>query len=151
MVIQRWDPVRDILRLQEKVNLLFDDVLARSGEPPDAGSLGGTAWKPPVDIVDHEDGYHLRADLPGVAPSDVQLEVQEDVLLLRGERRLDASVPREAYMRNERPHGRFVLQVSLPPSVDRQGIQAAHRDGVLEILLPKRKEENAGKFRVEVK
>ena len=151
MVIQRWDPVQDILRLQEKVNLLFDDILARSGGPPDAGALGTTAWKPPVDIVDQADSYHLRADLPGVAPSDVELEVQEDTLLLRGERRMDPSVPREAYMRTERPHGRFVLQVSLPPSVDRQGIQAIHRDGVLEVVLPKRKEETAGKIKVEVK
>jgi len=151
MVVQRWDPVRDILRLQEKVNLLFDDVLARSGGPADPGALGSTAWKPPVDVVDQDDSYHLSADLPGVAPGDVELEVQEDALLLRGERRLDPSVPREAYMRNERPHGRFVLQVSLPPSVDRQAIHAIHRDGVLEVVLPKRKEETPGKIKVEVK
>jgi HSP20 family protein len=150
MAIQRWDPLRDLLQIQERMNKLFEDVLARSagGEGPEALDYAG--WKPPVDVVEHHDRYLLRADIPGVTVEEVELEVEDGTLVLRGERKPDPSVSREAYLRAERPHGRFALQLALPPSVDPKGIRAAHGNGVLEVVLPKRREDVPSRIKVPV-
>jgi HSP20 family protein len=150
MAIQRWDPFRDILHLQERINRLFEESLARSGVGGRTETLAAAAWQPPVDLHETEDRFVLRADLPGVEGSAVDLQMEDGDLVLRGERSMDPGVPRDRYLRMERPYGTFVLRMSIPESVDRQGIQATHRNGVLEVVLPKRKEEAAGRFRVSV-
>jgi len=147
MAIQRWDPRRDLLDLQDRVSRLFEEALSRSGGGVD-GSAPVGAWKPPMDLFEEGHRYVLRADLPGVDASDVELHVEGGRLVLRGERRADAAVARESYLRVERPYGNFSAQVALPPSVDPAGIRATHRNGVIEIVLPKRKE--AGASRIDV-
>lgn len=150
MAIQRWDPLRDVLRLQERMNRLFEEVTARSGDAGDADAASG-AFKPAVDMYEMSDRYVVLADLPGVAPGDVEVNVQEGVLSLSGERRADPTIPSDAYLRIERPRGRFALQIALPPSVERQGIEAKRREGMLEVVLPKKKEHVQSKIQVEVK
>ena len=149
MAIQRWDPVRDIVQLQERMNRLIDDVLARSGtvREPEATVA---AWKPPMDLFESTDRYVIQVDLPGVPASAVAVEAEGERLTIRGDRPHIGSVPREGYLRVERPHGRFVLHVTLPPGVDPGGIEAKHHDGVLEVSLPKRREELPGRIRVDV-
>ena len=151
MAIQRWDPLRDLIRIQERVNEMFEDVLSRSASEKGGETLTYTGWKPPVDVFERAEQYVLRADLPGVTSSDVELEVEDGTLILRGERKVDPAVARESYLRAERPYGHFSLQISLPPSVDRNRIEASHRDGVLEIVLPKRQEDVPSRVKVEVK
>ena len=147
MAIQRVDPVRDLVELQNKVNRLFEDTRSRSGSPE---GMESTGWRPSMDLFEAEDNYVLRADVPGVAAGGVEIHVENGRLHLRGERKMDATVARDAYLRVERPYGRFAVQVSLPPSVDRQGIRASHRGGVVEVLLPKKKEEAARHVEVSV-
>jgi HSP20 family protein len=138
MAIQRWDPMRDLVDLQSRIRRLFDDALTEggveSGEPGEAA-----AWRPPLDLFEDGDRYVLRADLPGVAPGDVEIQIEDGTLVLRGERHEDAGVSREQFLRVERPHGRFAAQMALPPSVDRESIKAIHGNGVIEIVLPKRR------------
>jgi HSP20 family protein len=138
------------MQIQERMNRLFEDVLTRSGGPRAAETLGYTGWKPPVDVLEQDDRYLLRADMPGISSSDVELEVEEGTLILRGERKMDPAIPRDSYLRIERPYGRFSLQISLPPSVDKQKIQASHREGVLEVVLPKRQEDIPSRIKVQV-
>jgi HSP20 family protein len=149
MAVDRWDPVRDLRTLRERVDTLFQDVLGRAGT--EAGPEGGGGWRPPVDVWEEGDRYHVRADLPGVAPGDVTVEIEGGVVHVRGERPGASSVPRENYLRAERPHGRFALSMSLPPSVDPQGIEARQKDGVLEIVLRKKREDRGARVRVELK
>jgi HSP20 family protein len=144
MAIQRWNPQGDLVRLQENVNRMFDEVLDRS-EAPGADRVRPGDWKPALDLFDDGEQYVLRADLPGVTPGEVDIRVEEDRLELSGERRSD----REIYLRMERPSGRFSARVALPPSVDRQRVRARHQNGVLEILLPKRQREGTPS-RVEI-
>jgi HSP20 family protein len=150
MAIERRNPLRDILHLQQRMNRLFEEMLARDtgAEETEATPPGG--WKPPVDVVEQAERYLLRVDLPGVSPAEVQVEVEEDTLVLRGDRPMDPAIPRESYLRNERPHGRFHLRLALPPSVDRERVKASHGNGVLEVALPKRRAEPAGRIRVQV-
>jgi HSP20 family protein len=147
MAIQRWDPMRDLVDLQSRIRRLFDDALTQGGD--ESGEYGETgSWRPAVDLFEDGDRYLLRADLPGVAPGDVEIHIEEDTLILRGARHEEAGVPREQFLRVERPHGRFAAQMALPPSVDRDGIQATHGNGVIEIVLPKRRPRAPNRVRV---
>jgi len=148
MAVDRWDPVRDLRHLKERVDTLFQDVLGRAGT--EAAHEAPGSWRPPVDVWEEGDSYHVRVDLPGVAQGDVSVEIEEGVLQVRGERRTGGSVPHGEFLRAERPHGRFGLSMALPGSVDPQGIEARQRDGVLEILLRKKREERASRVKVEL-
>ena len=149
MTVERWDPVTDLRHLKERVDTLFQDVLGRAGTA--AGPEIPGAWRPPVDVWESGDNYHVRVDLPGVASGDVSVEIEEGVLHVRGERRTDGSIPRDEFLRAERPHGRFALSMALPASVDPRGIEARQRDGVLEILLRTKRADATGRVRVELK
>ena len=150
MAIQRWDPVRDLMGLKERLNDMFEDVLARSGVDRELETTARHGWRPAMDLLEEPTRYLVRVDLPGVSPAEVEIEIEENALHLRGERRLDQAAPRESYLRAERPQGRFALSMQLPPTVDRGGIQAQHREGVLEIVLPRRKGGGPSRVRVDV-
>jgi len=149
MAVERWDPVSDLRHLKERVDHLFQDVLGRAGTAATPEIPG--AWRPPVDVWEEGDSYHVRVDLPGVASGDVSVEIEEGVLHIRGERRTAGSVPHGDFLRAERPHGRFALSMALPASVDSRGIEARQRDGVLEILVRNKRDERASRVRVELK
>ena len=141
MAIQRWDPLRELMELHQKMNRLFEETLGRSaGAGPEAA--GGNAWKPNADLFEDDDRYVLRADLPGVAAADVEIRIDNGTLFVRGERKIDDTIERESYLRVERPYGRFALEIALAPSVDPAAVQATHRNGVIEIQLPKKKAES---------
>ncbi|HZN53907.1 MAG TPA: Hsp20/alpha crystallin family protein [Candidatus Polarisedimenticolaceae bacterium] len=148
MAVERWDPVRDLRHLRERVDSLFQDVLGRAGGAGGAEQAGSS--RPPVDAWEEGDRYQVRVDLPGVGPGDVNVEIEEGVLHVRGERR-EGSVPRDGYLRSERPRGRFALSMALPQSVDAQGIEARQRDGVLEITLRKKRDDRAGRVRIALR
>ena len=148
MAIQRSDPLRELQRLQENMNRLFEEVLTRSAGSSAADPAGSAAWKPPTDLVEESDRYVVRADLPGVNASEVEVLVERGRLLLRGERRREGPLPDETFLRVERPDGRFQVQIALPTSVDQQRIQASHSNGVLEVVLPKRQDEPPGRIEV---
>ncbi len=149
MAVDRWDPVRDLRHLRERVDTLFEDVLGRAGT--EAGTEVPGAWRPPVDVWEDGDRYYVRVDLPGVAPGDVAVEIEDGVLLVTGDRRTGGTVPHDEFLRSERPHGRFALSLALPASVDPQGVEARQRDGVLEVVLRKQRDDRAGRMRVALK
>jgi HSP20 family protein len=149
MAVDRWDPVRDLRHLKERVDTLFQDVLGRAGT--EASPEVDGAWRPLVDVWAEGDSYHVRVDLPGVGPGDLNVEIEDGVLHLRGERRASGSVPRGEFLRAERPLGRFAVSMALPSSVDPQGVEARQRDGVLEVLLRTKREDRASRVRVALK
>lgn len=137
MAIQRWDPQRDLVQLQTGVNRMFEEVLGRSSTPQTQSHRRPGDWQPPVDLAEESGQFVICVDLPGVAPSDVEVCIEDNLLSLSGERRGE----RPAQLRMERPMGRFSVQVVLPASIEREQVQAQHRNGVLQIVLPKRKIE----------
>ena len=144
MAIQRWDPQRDLVRLQENVKQMFEEVLGRTSWQGSAERTTAAEWKPPLDLLEEPGQYLLRADLPGVAAPDVKLKIENGNLVVHGERRNMQA----GHLRLERPAGRFLAQIALPPSVDRQNIRANHHNGVLEVVLPKRKQETPNHIEV---
>ena len=118
----RWDPLRDLLALQERIERL--------------GDTGTAGWTPPVDLYETGDRFVLIAELPGLARKDIDIQFHDGTLTLQG-RRQEAPVPCEQYHRVERGHGSFVRRFGLPTAVDPEGITADFRDGILRIVVPK--------------
>jgi HSP20 family protein len=148
MTITRWDPFHDLASIQDRVNRLFQETLARQRGQE---TLESGQWAPPVDIFETPDRIVLRADLPGLEQKDIELRVNDGILTLRGERRAEADVKPDDFHRAERPHGPFVRSFSLPINVDQAGIRATQKNGVLEVILPKKQESQARAIKVEVK
>jgi len=135
MALARWTPMRNLLPFQEEMNRLFNEVF-RGGNGEEAG-WGLRTWTPPVDIYETDDALVLKAELPGVSKDDVSIEVHQNTLILRGQRKHEAEVKEENYHRVERAYGTFQRSFVLPTMVDQEKVQAAFKDGVLELRLPK--------------
>jgi HSP20 family protein len=151
MAIVRWEPFRDMVTIQDRMNRLFDEAFRGASRP--AGNeedyaLG--AWTPVVDIFEQEGNIVLKAELPGVDPKDVDVRVENNVLTLRGERKLDAEVKKESYHRVERSYGGFARSFTLPTGVDTEKIKAEYKDGVLRVTLPKREEAKPKQISISV-
>ena len=126
---------------------IFDEALLkyRAG-----GGITGGTWYPPVDIYETEENIILKAELPGVSPESVSIEVNENMLSLKGERKLEKGLLDENYHRMERYYGTFHRAFSLPYPVDSEGIKASFNDGVLKISIPKRRVPGSGSIKVKV-
>ncbi|MGQ0732877.1 MAG: Hsp20/alpha crystallin family protein [Acidobacteriota bacterium] len=121
MAFARWDPLRDLLAIQHRLERM-------SSSTPQG-------WAPAVDLCETADAFVVMAELPGLAREQVRIEVHDGRLTLQGRR--DARVPCEQYHQVERGHGEFCRTFALPPSVDTDRIAAELRDGVLTIVVPK--------------
>ena len=149
MALTRWDPFRDLVSLQERMNRLFEDSMARSNTTDQEMGMG--AWTPAVDIYETPEEIVLRADLPGVSQKDIDLRIESNTLTLRGERRFMKEAKEEDYHRIERSYGTFSRSFQLPGSIDQTGIRAGHTEGVLEVHLPKREDTKPKQIKVDVK
>ena len=139
--VVRFDPFRDITTLRDEMNRLFTRSL---GE----GAAAGSAWTPAVDIFDQADAIVLRAELPGLSPDDIDIEIDESVLTLRGERRFEETVEEGRYYRLERAYGAFQRSVTLPQGVKSDEITASFDNGVLSVSVPKAAEVRPRKIAV---
>lgn len=148
MAIVRWDPFRDLMSLQERMNRLFDESLTRRREDQ---PLGLTTWSPAVDIFETENAIVVKAELPGLSKDDIEVQIHDGVLTLKGERKFEKEVKEENYHRIERAYGGFQRSFSLPSSVEEDKIKASFKDGVLEVDLPKAEAVKPKQIKVEVK
>jgi HSP20 family protein len=148
MAIVRFEPFRDLMSLQDRMNRLFHESY-RSQTSEDDWALGGT-WAPAVDIYEQENNIVLKAELPGVDPKDVDIRLENNTLTLRGERKFDNEVKKENYHRVERAYGAFTRSFTLPTVVDQNSIKAEFKDGVLRVTLPKREEAKPKQIQINV-
>lgn len=143
--ITRWDPFRNLASLQEQVNRLFEGNLSHER---DQSAL--TAWSPSVDVYETENDLVIKADLPEVIEKDIDVRVENNMLTIRGERKLEQRVKEENYLRMERSYGFFTRSFSLPNTVNTEQIQAQYSDGVLTVSLPKRAESKPKQVKINV-
>lgn len=145
---QYWDPLRDLVALQDRMNRLFDEAAQkRAREEGDEGEIERADWTPLADVYNREDEYLILVDLPGVSREALDISLNDDRLLIRGERPADV----EAQARTERPAGTFIRKFGpLPPTVDQKAISAEYKDGVLRLRLPKRKEQKQKRVAIKV-
>ncbi len=149
MSISRWDPFRDLLSLQERMNRLFEDSLSRTKHPDE--DILSASWTPLVDIYETDTHVVMKAELPGMSKEDISVEVKENMLILMGERKFQKNVKEENYHRLERNYGKFQRAFTLPFEVDRSKIEAHYRDGVLEVTLPKTESSKPKQIEIKVR
>lgn len=135
-MLTQWDPFAELNRLQEDVNRWF-----YTGK--------NLTFRPSVDIFEDAESIQISAELPGMKPEDVKVHVENGVLSLSGERKLEREDKREGYHRVERSYGMFTRSFSLPDSVDADSVHAEMKDGVLRLRLAKRQKPQPK--RIEVK
>jgi len=129
----RWSPFTEMSLLQNQMNRLFDTTL--QGWPGD--SNGTTQWTPAADIYESENELVVNLDLPGVDPKMVDIQVQNNVLTIRGERQFEDKQNKDNFHRVERSYGPFGRSFTLSTAVDADKIRASYKSGVLSISLPK--------------
>lgn len=135
--MNRWDPIRDLFSVHERMNRLFEDALANGLSGEALKSLG--VWSPSVDICETEHEFLVQAEVPAVKKSDIDVRMRGNTLTIEGERK-PQSARNEGYHRIERAYGRFQRSFPLPGHVDQAGITATLRDGILKIVVPKKGE-----------
>lgn len=132
----KWEPFRDLMAMQDRMTRLFDETLSRMfKEDVDRG-----VWTPPVDIVEREREVILKVDLPDMNQNEIEIKVEENTLIIQGVRRFIKESPEENYIQIERPYGNFRRTFALPRAIDQEEIKASYKDGVLQIVLPRRRE-----------
>jgi HSP20 family protein len=149
MALIRWEPAREINSLQQEMNRLFSTFF----DTPAAGTAGGGGvrrWVPAMDLVETDDHFVLRADLPGMSESDVDLSLEDNVLTLSGERRTEREEQGEGFYRLERASGAFSRSLTLPEGVDADTIAASFDKGVLEVRIPKPEQRKPRKLQIAV-
>ena len=151
MALIRWEPVRELNTIQSEMNRLFNTFFEAG--PGQGGNGGGSTlrrWIPPMDLVETEDDFVLRADLPGLTEGDVKIELEDNVLTVSGERKAEHEERKEGYYRVERASGSFSRSLTLPEGVDPETVKASFEKGVLEVRIPKPEERKPRKVAISV-
>lgn len=149
--ITRWEPNNQLATFSNQMDRLFDEMMGRGlRRSLDEGSSLRGSWAPAIDIREGKDSLEIVADLPGLKPEDVEVTVENGVLSIRGERRLEETTEGESWHRVERTYGAFERTFSLPNSVDVEQIQARFKNGEMRLVLPKREESKPRSVSIEV-
>jgi len=133
MSIVRFDPFRDITSFRDDINRLFARTL---GE----GLSASQTWTPAVDVFETKDAVTLKAELPGLTVDDVDVEIDDNVLTVSGERTFQDTVEEGRFYRVERSYGRFSRSLTLPQGIKADEVTATFKDGILEVTVPKAEE-----------
>jgi HSP20 family protein len=136
--LTRWDPFSELGEMRSRLDRLFDEWLDGRER----------AWTPAIDIVREDDHLVLRADLPGIKPEEVKIEVEDDILTVSGEHRESEEQKDKSYLRRERRYGSFSRSMALPDGVDAKAIKAKTHDGVVEVTIPLPKEAKKESVRI---
>jgi HSP20 family protein len=138
----RWEPFRDLATFRQKFNHLFDS----SNE-----TFLADHWAPTTDVTETEKAIIVSAELPGMKQEDVSIELENGILNISGERKLDEEKKGRNFHRIERSYGKFMRAISLPPNVDTEKISASFDNGLLEVEIPKNEEARPKKIALEIK
>jgi HSP20 family protein len=139
MPFAHWDPVRELLALQERMNRLIDSTLSRTRSDTELSPTG--AWSPAVDLFEADEHLILKAELPEVEQADIELSIDDERVTLRGERHFKEAVSEKQFLRMERSYGRFHRTLDLPIAVDADAVKAEFKKGILTVFMPKRVSE----------
>ena len=135
MALARWTPQRDLMAVRDEMNRVLNEVFGRGANDESAWFSG--AWSPPVDIYETDEALVMKAELPGFSKDDISIELKENTLVIKGERKHEDEVKEGNYHRKERMYGAFQRSFMLPATVDREKVSASYKDGILELRLPK--------------
>jgi HSP20 family protein len=145
--LTRWEPLKELEDLQNRLSSVFSRAPVRRGNGREEITLAD--WAPVADITEDDKEYLIKAELPDLKKEDVKVTVENGVLTITGERKMEKEEKGKKYHRIERAYGSFARSFTLPEDADAQKIQAEFKDGILTVHLPKN--ENAKPKQIEVK
>lgn len=145
MAITRWDPFRDVLSLQNRLNSLFQEYNRGEGD-----ALSTAAFVPPVDVYEDEHKIVLKLEVAGMKESDLDIQLENNVLTVKGERKFEKEEKEENFHRIERRYGSFYRSFTIPNTVNPESVKASYEAGVLKVELDKRAEAKPKQIKVEV-
>lgn len=131
MRLVRWDPFQELVAMRNRLDRTLNDP-----NPQPAQDSVGT-WTPPVDVFERDDQLVIRAEIPGVQKEDMDVQIENGVLILHGERKQETDIKEESAYRMERIYGMFTRSFTLPTTVDATKVAATYKDGILEVTVPK--------------
>jgi HSP20 family protein len=156
MRLVRWNPINDVERwpsdvsgIQRELNNVFNSFL-HGGVQADE-TIHGSYWTPAVDIAEQENEYIVKMELAGVAKDDVKINLESNILTIKGEKKQEKEEKNKNFHRVERTYGSFQRSFTLPTTVKSEKIDAEFKDGVLSITLPKLEESKPKQIEVKVK
>lgn len=158
MAIDVWRPGRGIgpwspFQAMEEMERRFDEVFGRPALFPSMWRRQPSAekaWAPAIDMIEKDDKFIVKAELPGMKKDEIDISVTGNTLTIKGEREAEEEIKEEDYCCCERSYGSFFRSLAIPSSVDTERIEATYKDGVLEIALPKSPEVTPKKIGVAV-
>jgi HSP20 family protein len=138
--VVRWNPMGNFASVQDELNRVMEDVFGRRLRADESGAV---LWQPPVDIEEQPDRYAIHLELPGMRLEDIKITLEDNRLVIRGEKTRTEEQKNATYHRLERVYGTFERSFSLNHAVKAEKIEATYRDGVLEVAVPKAEEAKA--------
>ncbi|MBP8125371.1 MAG: Hsp20/alpha crystallin family protein [Caldilineaceae bacterium] len=141
--LMRWDPYREFATMRNLMDRVFEDTFGP------AQSLRTDALSLALDVAEQQDGFVVKASVPGINPDDLDISLTNDVLTIRGETKADTEIDEETYHLRERRVGSFMRSVTLPVPVQADKVDAAYENGVLTLTLPKAEELRPKKIAIK--
>ena len=146
MTIARYYPWAQNHRFQDEIKQVFQRFLGE--DETDQSNVVTSQWTPRVDIKEEDKRFVILADIPGVEPKDIEINMDNGILSIKGERKSDVAVENGKTTRVERSYGSFYRRFALPDSADAEGIRANGKHGVLEVSIPKKPETTPRRIEV---
>ncbi len=143
MSMQRWEPFADLRKLENRVSRLWNRF------PPFFGE-GAEEWTVPLDIREQDGTLIVEASVPGLKPEEIDIQIEDDVLTIKGETRTEKEEKKKGYLLKERSEGSFYRSVRLPDSVDSDRAESTYADGILTVTMPKKTETQPKKVTISV-
>lgn len=145
MTLVRWNPVRDMNRMNNVWNSMFENWMNTDNDE----EVIQQVWRPRVDIIESGDVYKVLADLPGMNKDDIEIALDNNVLTIKGERKIELEEKKENAHLTERAYGKFIRKFNLRNVIDTAKIDASFKDGVLTVSLPKLEEAKPRKIEIQ--
>lgn len=145
--VTRWNPIRDFASVQDEMNRVLNDVFGSRSLTDEGGAV---VWHPPIDIEEQPDRYTVHVELPGMKLEDIKITLEDNRLVIRGEKTRTEEQKNATFHKLERVYGTFERSFTLNHAVKSDKIEATYRDGVLEVTIPKAEEAKAREIPIKV-
>ena len=149
MALRKFRPYSEIQSMRESMSSLLDRFFSDFFRFPESEELGGQTFSPAVDIKETPKEYIVTAEIPGISKKDIEIEISDNILTIKGERKMEKEEKGETYHRVERSYGSFCRSFTLPAQVEAEKIEANFKDGLLNIKIPKAEEKIPKKIEIK--
>jgi len=144
------NPFHELEALNDQLSRFFNLPTSMKWPEFSLDTTAEPAWTPAIDVLENKDSFQIKADMPGMDKKDITVAVDGDILTIKGQKTEEKELKENGVVRKERAYGSFYRSVSLPQSVDATKVKASYKNGVLELLIPKKEEAKPKQIEIDV-